>query len=56
MKRFLRVADGCIIVLALMAASCVVQQEGLRPWWTAFFWLFVVIVSRLELIMYRKVE
>ena len=54
--KVLKFTDVAIIILSLIAAVFVALGEGFHPWWLTFFWLFVLILSRIEPIHYREDE
>jgi len=51
MNRFLKILDYLIIVGACAMGVIATITKSVNPWWIIFFWLFIVIISRIQIIL-----
>jgi len=55
MNRFWKIADYLIIICACVMGVLTAITKSVELWWTIFFWLFIVIISRIEIILMTKI-
>lgn len=55
MNRFLKILDPLIIVGTCVASGIAISTRSVDPWWIFLIWIFVVVISRIQIIMMTKI-